>query len=137
MKQTIATKSDFRVETMRGSGPGGQKRNKTDSAVRITHLPTGMNEYCCDTPSQGRNKATAFRKLAMRVAAVMTEADKPTERYAAGNKVIRTYHEPDDRVTDASHDKQFSYRRTVGKGAIGDILESRRTAMLEKEANGE
>lgn len=51
-------KSDCKVETMRGTGPGGQHRNKTDSAVRITHLPTGVSAYC-DERSQAVSKRKA------------------------------------------------------------------------------
>ena len=57
------TKDDFSIETMRGSGPGGQHRNKTDSAVRITHKPSGTVSSCCDSRSQRFNKTEAFKKL--------------------------------------------------------------------------
>ncbi|KKL84113.1 hypothetical protein LCGC14_1967940, partial [marine sediment metagenome] len=90
-----ARKKDFNVETMRGTGSGGQKRNKTDSCVRITHISTGMSEYCCETPSQHRNKATAFQRLAKRLVQMVRQKDQK-KRYAAGKKTIRTYHEPED-----------------------------------------
>ena len=111
---------------MRGSGPGGQKRNKTDSCVRITHIESGLSEYCCDTPSQHKNRAAAFKRLAPKVVAHMFPKAK-IARYAAGSKVVRNYHEPDDRVTDALAGR-FSYRHTVGKGDIGEIIDARNLA---------
>lgn len=57
------TKKDFKIETMRGSGAGGQHRNKTDSAVRITHVESGASSYCCDNRKQSINKKAAFRQL--------------------------------------------------------------------------
>jgi len=56
------------VDTFRGTGPGGQKRNKTESAVRIRHLPTGMAGHSDDSRSQHENRATALRRLRQRLA---------------------------------------------------------------------
>jgi protein subunit release factor B len=95
MKEVVfsARKKDFCIERMRGSGPGGQHRNKTESCVRITHIESGMSEYCCETRSQHKNLNTAFRRLAKRLVGHYVMADKK-ERYAAGHKRVRTYHEP-------------------------------------------
>ena len=136
IKQTIATAKDFRVERMRGSGPGGQHRNKTESAIRITHIETGMSEYCCEDRSQHRNLKIAFRRLARRLL-VRLETDK--QRYAAGNERVRTYHEPDDRVTDHRTSQKWSYKQTVGRGEIGSIIDesaarARISAALEAKA---
>lgn len=57
------TKKDFKIETMRGSGPGGQHKNVTDSAVRITHAPSGAVSKSCDQKSQHANKKKAFKAL--------------------------------------------------------------------------
>lgn len=57
------TKKDFRVDTYRGTGPGGQKVNKTSSCVRITHTASGVSSSCCTHREQSKNKAEAFRKL--------------------------------------------------------------------------
>ena len=127
-KRTVATRKDFKVETMRGSGPGGQKRNKTDSCVRITHIPTGLSEFCCDTPSQHKNRTSAFKKLAPRVVEAMFPKHK-VARNAAGNEVIRSYNEPGDRVVDTVAGR-FSYKQTVGRGDMGLIIDSRAETLL-------
>ena len=57
-----------KVETFRGPGPGGQKRNKTSSAVRITHVPTGVHAIAGESRSQSQNKAIALRRLRLRMA---------------------------------------------------------------------
>ena len=57
------TKKDFKVETMRGSGKGGQNRNKRDTCVRITHIGSGATGYSCDERSQAQNKLKAFKRL--------------------------------------------------------------------------
>ena len=63
-KLLTLTKKDFRVDTYRGSGPGGQHRNKTDSCVRITHTASGISASCCSHRRQAKNKREAFVKLA-------------------------------------------------------------------------
>lgn len=127
VKTTIATRKDFLVETMRGSGPGGQKRNKTDSCVRITHIKTGLSEYCCETKSQHQNRKQAFRRLAQKLVKVMVPNAQPV-RFASGTEVIRTYNALDDRVKDSAVPKKFSYRQTVGKGDLAPIIAARRQA---------
>lgn len=73
------TKKDFVVETFRGSGAGGQKRNKTDSCVRITHPDSGAVGYCCETPSQHQNKRKAFERLTESTVFKMWHAKKCLE----------------------------------------------------------
>lgn len=57
------TKKDLRIETMRGRGKGGQNRNKLETAVRITHIPSGASGYSCDERKQGQNKKLAFLRM--------------------------------------------------------------------------
>lgn len=65
------TKSDLKIERIRGSGPGGQNRNKRDTAIRITHKPTGLVGYSEDERSQLQNQKKAFKRLADKLVPLM------------------------------------------------------------------
>ncbi len=101
-------KNDLRVDTYRASGAGGQHVNKTDSAVRLTHLPTGIVVECQDERSQHKNKARAMSLLAAKLLdkAQQEQANEVSEtrRNLVGSgdrsEKIRTYNFPDGRVTD-------------------------------------
>ncbi|MEL6109429.1 MAG: peptide chain release factor-like protein [Planctomycetota bacterium] len=119
-------KSDLKVETMRGTGPGGQHRNKTDSAVRITHLPTGISAYS-DERWQSVSKRKALAELKRRLENRKTEKLADQRKAVRDEKVknpqsaIRTYNFCRGVVKDHRTGKSASVKDVVGKGRI-DLL---------------
>ncbi len=123
--------SDLRVDTYRASGAGGQHVNKTDSAVRITHLPTGIVVECQDERSQHKNRARAMSLLQAKLVAAEEEAlateRAETRRSLVGSgdrsERIRTYNFPQGRVTD--------HRINLTLYKLGEILEGDLDQVIE------
>lgn len=130
--------NELKVDVYRSSGPGGQSVNTTDSAVRITHLPTGLVVTCQDEKSQHKNKDKAMRVLRSRLyEKMMREANAErdaTRRQSVGSgdrsAKIRTYNFPQDRVTDHRLDsalRNYSLRKVI-EGDLDNLLSALRTA---------
>jgi peptide chain release factor 1 len=123
--------SDLRIDTYRASGAGGQHVNKTVSAVRVTHLPTGIVVECQDERSQHKNKA---RALSLLQAKLLSEArEEQVSARAASRKLqvgsgdrserIRTYNFPQNRITDHRINLTVYKLEEVMTGALDEIVE--------------
>ncbi len=118
----VLQERDLVTQTLRGSGAGGQHRNKTESAVRMQHIPTGLEVCICTQRSQHQNRRIARELLEGRVAALRQDAlvrARGTERRAlAGSgaraEKIRTYRVKDGIVTDHRTGQKAAFSRVMG-----------------------
>jgi len=124
--------ADLRIDTFRASGAGGQHINKTDSAVRITHIPTGIVVECQDDRSQHRNKAQAMSVLAARIQDAqlreMQAKEAATRKSLVGSgdrsERIRTYNFPQGRITDHRINLTLYKLDMAMEGEIGELIEA-------------
>jgi peptide chain release factor 1 len=137
--EVVLNSSDLRIDTFRASGAGGQHINKTDSAVRITHIPTGVVVECQDGRSQHQNKAQAMRVLAARI--MDAQVREQNAKIAATRKSlvgsgdrserIRTYNYPQGRITDHRINLTLYKMDAI---MDGDISELANALMAEHQA---
>ncbi len=129
--------SDLRIDVYRAGGAGGQHVNKTDSAVRITHIPTGLVVACQEERSQHKNKAKAMKVLQSRLLAAQQEkqeaeqSQKRKEMVGTGQRSekVRTYNFPQNRVTDHQVEVTIKNLERVIAGDLDPIIE----ALIAKE----
>jgi len=136
--------SDMRMDVFRSTGPGGQSVNTTDSAVRITHLPTGIAVTCQDEKSQHKNRAKAMKVLRARLLDMQRREEenrRSRERrmqIGTGDRSerIRTYNFPQSRVTDHRINLTLYRLEAILEGELGSVIdalqEADRKAALER-----
>ncbi len=131
---------ELKIDVFRSSGPGGQSVNTTDSAVRVTHLPTGLVVICQDEKSQLKNKNKALRVLRSRLYDI-EESRKMAERAAARktqigsgdrSERIRTYNFPQNRLTDHRINLTLYRLESVMQGDLGEIIEALKLSAREE-----
>ncbi len=131
LEEVNINKNDLRVDTFRASGAGGQHVNKTDSAIRLTHLPTGIVVECQDERSQHKNKSKAMSLLAAKLKSAQEEsaakniADERRLLVGSGDRSerIRTYNYPQGRVTDHRINLTLYKLDEVMEGQLEDVLQ--------------
>jgi peptide chain release factor 1 len=133
--------SELRIDTFRASGAGGQHVNKTDSAIRITHLPTGIVAECQDDRSQHRNKAKAMAVLLARLRdkeRIEREAKEAATRKSlvgTGDRSdrIRTYNFPQGRLTDHRINLTLYKLGAIMEGDLGDVIAALQAAQAQDQ----
>jgi peptide chain release factor 1 len=133
--------ADLRIDTFRASGAGGQHINKTDSAIRITHLPTGLVAECQDDRSQHRNKAKALAVLQARLRdkeRAERDAKEAATRKAligSGDRSdrIRTYNFPQGRLTDHRINLTLYKLAHIMEGDLSDVVEALQAARAQQQ----
>jgi len=123
--------NDLRIDVFRSSGPGGQSVNTTDSAVRITHIPTGIVVSCQDEKSQHKNKAKAMKVLRARLLELKRReqeekiAKERRSQVGTGDRSerIRTYNFPQNRITDHRINLTLYKLEEVLNGALDEIID--------------
>jgi len=135
---------DVRIDTYRSSGAGGQSVNTTDSAVRVTHVPTGLIVTCQDGKSQHENKASALRILRTRLydkvlqERLDQEGDERRSKLGSGDRSekIRTYNYPQNRVTDHRIGFTIQQLDRVMEGKLEPVIDALMSEELKRKLEG-
>jgi len=132
--------SDLRIDTYKSSGAGGQYVNKTESAIRITHIPSGLVVTCSSERNQMQNKETAMSLLSARLLQAREESDLSSlsaERreqigWAKRSEKVRTYNYPQNRITDHRIEKSWHNLEKIMDGDLEPIIKAFRQHAQEK-----
>ena len=144
--ECVIDAKDLQIDTFRASGAGGQHVNKTESAIRITHLPTGLVVECQDERSQYKNKDKAMKVLRSRLYELEREKQESAEAAARRSQVgsgdrserIRTYNFHQGRVTDHRIGLTLYKIESIMDGSLDELIDALVTAdQAEKLKNGE
>ncbi len=137
--------ADLRIDTYRSSGSGGQSVNTTDSAVRVTHLPTGIIVTCQDGKSQHENKATALKVMRARLhdrvlqERMEKEGEERRSKLGTGDRSekIRTYNYPQNRITDHRIGYTIQQLDRVMEGKLEPVIDALVAEELKRKLSGE
>ena len=122
-------KKDFKIEWFSGTGPGGQNRNKVQTCVRITHIPSGLMATGQRDRSRTANFRTAFNDLGAKIKPwVEAQIRKEAPQREKATETIRTYHYADNRVVD--HLSRFRIAASELDKKFGELVDARREAII-------
>lgn len=106
-------KKDFKIQTFKGSGPGGQHRNKVETAVRITHIATGISAASTDSKKQSQNRSSAFLKLVKKLIQHYRKEHIGEVRQRVPPETIRTYNKIRNTVKDHRTNVEVDYKSVL------------------------
>jgi peptide chain release factor 1 len=138
--EVTVNQEDLRIDVYRSSGPGGQSVNTTDSAVRITHLPTGLVVTCQDEKSQHKNKAKALKVLKARLFEIEERRRHEEEAAARRSQIgsgdrserIRTYNFPQNRLTDHRINLTLYRLEAILQGDLDEVISTLKTSARQE-----